>query len=183
MTHWADDVIGEVLITEEEIRRTVQRLGETITRDYQGKELLVVGILRGASMFLADLIRQVHLPLKIDFISVSSYGDATKTSGVVRILKDLAVPIEGIHVLMVEDIIDSGLTWGYLQEMLAARHPASIRICSLLDKPAARKRAVTVDYRGIEIPNKFVVGYGLDWKERYRNLPYIMVPKPELQNG
>lgn len=181
--YWAAEVIGEVLITEAEIRETVQRLGRVLTRDYAGKDLLVVGILRGASIFLADLIRSLELPMEIDFISVSSYGAMTKTSGVVRIIKDLAVPIEGKDVIMVEDIVDSGLTWAYLHKILSARNPASLKICSLLDKPGARRTPVQVDYVGFTIENKFVVGYGLDWKGRYRNLPFVMVPPPHLQGG
>lgn len=177
MTGWADDVIGEVLISEDQIRGAVQRLGSAITSDYRGKDLLLVGILRGASVFLADLIREIHLPMEIDFISVSSYGIATKSSGVVRIMKDIVVPLEGKHVLMVEDVVDTGLTWTYLKQILSARNPESLKICSLLDKPSRRKTEVTVDYTGFVIEDKFVVGYGLDWQERYRNLPFIMVPR------
>jgi hypoxanthine phosphoribosyltransferase len=178
---WADDVVGEVLIKPEEIREAVERLGAQISQDYAGKSVLVVGILRGASIFLADLVRHITLPVEIDFISVSSYGHLTKSSGVVRIIKDLAVPIDGMDVIMIEDIVDTGLTWAYLKQVFAARNPASIKICSLLDKPACRKTPVTVDYVGFTIPPKFVVGYGLDWKDRYRNLPYIMVPKIALK--
>lgn len=177
--HWAADVIGEILITEKQIAEAVRRLGAEITRDYAGKDLLVVGVLRGASIFLADLVREIALPIQIDFIATSSYGHATKSSGVVRIIKDLAVPIEDKHVLMIEDVVDTGLTWSYLSQVLETRRPASMRICSLLDKPSARKNAVKVDYVGFTIPEKFVVGYGLDWKERYRNLPFVMVASPE----
>ncbi len=177
MVSWADDVIGEVLITEDQIRGAVKRLGETITQEYRGKDLLVVGILRGASVFLADLVREIHLPIEIDFISVSSYGISTKSSGVVRIIKDIVVPLENRHLLMVEDVVDTGLTWSYLKQILSVRNPESIRICSLLDKPSRRKTDVKVDYTGFVIEDKFVVGYGLDWQERYRNLPFIMVPR------
>ena len=174
---WADEMIDETVVTAEEIAAAVERLGREITRDYQGKKLLVIGILRGASLFMADLIRRIELPLVIDFISVSSYGAETKSSGVVRILKDLAVPLSGYDALFVEDIVDTGLTWAYLRQIFEARQPASLRICALLDKPAARKIPVTVDYCGFSIGDKFVVGYGLDLKEQYRNLPFIVTPK------
>lgn len=177
MNNWADDVVGEVLIDEARIKEAVNRLAAEITRDYTGKELIVAGILRGASIFLADLVRKIELPCEIDFISVSSYGTATKSSGVVRIMKDLATPIEGKHVLFVEDVVDTGLTWAYLKQLFSASHPASIRICTLLDKPSTRKTDVRADYVGFTIEDKFVVGYGLDLKERYRNLPFVMVPK------
>ncbi len=178
---WAEDVVGEILLTEEQIQEACVRLGKTITADYRDKDLLVVAILRGAHIFLADLIRRIHLPLEVDFMSVSSYGAQTRTTGVVRIIKDLVVPIEGKHLLIIEDVVDTGLTWAYLKQILEARGPASIRICSLLDKPGARKKEVTVDYTGFTIGDKFVVGYGLDLKERYRNLPFVMVPKKEKQ--
>lgn len=175
--NWADEVAIEVLISEEEIRTTVARLGKQITHDYRGQDLLVVGILRGASVFLADLIREICLPIEIDFISVSSYGVATKSSGVVRIIKDIVVPVAGKHILMVEDVVDTGLTWAYLKQVLEVRAPESIKICSLLDKPSRRKTDVVVDYVGFSIEDKFVIGYGLDWQDKYRNLPCVMVPK------
>lgn len=177
MSDWADDVVGKVLYDEKRIQEAVEELGRKITEDYAGKELLIVGVLRGAVIFVADLIRKIELPLEVDFISVSSYGTSTKSSGVVKIVKDLVVPIEGKHVLFCEDVVDTGLTWAYLREVMEARKPASIKMCSLLDKPAARKNDVKVDYVGISLEDQFVVGYGLDWKEKYRNLPFVMVPK------
>lgn len=169
-------IVGEILLTEPAIRTRVVELGRKITEDFRGKDLVMVGILRGASIFMADLMRHVELPVEIDFMSVSSYGAATKTSGVVRIIKDLAVNIEGKEVLVVEDVVDTGLTWNYLRQVLGARGPLSVKICALLDKPAARKIDVKVDYVGFEIPNKFVIGYGLDWREKYRNLPFVCTP-------
>jgi hypoxanthine phosphoribosyltransferase len=174
---WADEIVGEILLKPEEIAAIVQRLGDEITRDYRGKNLVVVGILRGAALFMADLVRAIRLPLEMDFISVSSYGQMTKSSGVVQIIKDLSSPIAGKDILLVEDVVDSGLTWNYLKQILVARDPASVKMCSLLDKPSTRKIDVTVDYLGVSIEDKFVVGYGLDWKEKYRNLPFVMVPK------
>lgn len=169
-------IIGEIVVTEPAIRARVAELGRRITTDYRAKDAVMVGILRGAAVFLADLMRHVELPVEIDFMSVSSYGAATKTTGVVRIIKDLAVNIEGKDVLVVEDVVDTGLTWNYLRHVLEARGPASVRICALLDKPSARKIDVQVDYVGFEIPNKFVIGYGLDWREKYRNLPFVCTP-------
>jgi hypoxanthine phosphoribosyltransferase len=174
---WADEIVGEILLQPEEIAKIVERLGDEITRDYRGKNLVVVGILRGAALFMADLVRAIRLPLEMDFIAVSSYGQMTKSSGVVQIIKDLSSPIAGKDILLVEDVVDSGLTWNYLKQILVARDPASVKMCSLLDKPSTRKIDVTVDYLGVSIEDKFVVGYGLDWKEIYRNLPFVMVPK------
>jgi len=174
---WAKDIAVEVLISSGEIQATVKRLGEQITRDYAGKDLLVVGILRGASIFLADLVREIKLPLEIDFISVSSYGVATKSSGVVQIIKDIVVPLAGKHILMIEDVVDTGLTWSYLSQFLKSRNPESIKMCTLLDKPSRRKTEVVIDYVGFMIEDKFVIGYGLDWLDKYRNLPCVMVPK------
>ncbi|PIU47356.1 MAG: hypoxanthine phosphoribosyltransferase [Candidatus Hydrogenedentes bacterium CG07_land_8_20_14_0_80_42_17] len=178
---WADEIVGEVVLTSDEIQEAVKKLGKKITEDYHDKNLLLVAILRGASVFLADLMREIHLPLEIDFISVSSYGHLTKSSGVVRIMKDLAAPVESKHVLVVEDVVDTGLTWAYLKQIIEARNPESVKICSLLDKPETRKVPVTVDYVGFTLENKFVVGYGLDWKDQYRNLPFIMVPKKHMK--
>ncbi|MBZ4688685.1 MAG: hypoxanthine phosphoribosyltransferase [Clostridia bacterium] len=172
--------IKEVLVDEETIARTVKELGKQITEDYKGKELIVVGILKGAIMFLSDLVREVKIPLILDFMSVSSYGDSTQTSGAVRFLKDLEVSIEGKHVLIVEDIVDTGLTFNYLLDNLRSRKPASLKTCTFLDKPSRRKADVQVDYKGLEVPDEFVVGYGLDFAEEYRNLPYIAVLKPEV---
>ena len=173
--------IERVLVTEEELAEAVKRLGEAITRDYQGKEILVVGILRGASLFMADVIRQIDCYLEIDFMDVSSYGTATESSGEVKIIKDLDTSVEGKHVLIVEDIIDTGRTLQYLINLLKVRKAASIKICSLLDKPSRRIMTdVIVDYVGIEVPNEFVVGYGLDYEQKYRNLPYIGVLKESI---
>lgn len=170
--------VERILLSAEEIRAQVAELGRKISEDYQGKELVVVGILKGAAIFCADLLRQITVPVAIDFMAVSSYGASTKSSGVMRILKDLDESIEGKHVLLVEDIVDTGLTLNYLREYLEGRNPASLRVCVLLDKPSRRKTDVTVEYRGFEIPDEFVVGYGLDYAEKYRNLPYISVLKP-----
>ena len=175
----ADD-IAEILIDEAAIAAKVRELGARITDDYRGKDLVLVSILKGALPFLADLMRQVQLPLALDFLEVSSYGNATETSGVVRILKDLAKPIEARDVLVVEDILDTGHTLNFVLEHLRSQHPRSVRLCTLLEKPARREVAISVDYRGFEIPDKFVVGYGLDFAEKYRNLPFIGVLKPEV---
>lgn len=172
--------IERVLLSEKEIIAKVKELGHELTQDYIGKELLVVGILKGSNVFMSDLIRQINLPLKIDFMMVSSYGNATQSTGVVKIIKDIEQNISGKHVLIVEDIIDSGLTLKYLTEMLYNRKPASIKLCALLDKPARRKENVEVDYVGFEMPDEFLVGYGIDYAEHYRNLPYIGVLKPEV---
>ncbi|AFV11070.1 hypoxanthine-guanine phosphoribosyltransferase Hpt [Thermacetogenium phaeum DSM 12270] len=171
----------EVLITEEQLRSGVAELAERINRDYNGEELLVVGILRGAFVFLADLVRRLTMPVVIDFVAVSSYGDDTQSSGVVRILKDLDESIAGRHVLLVEDIIDTGLTLKYLYENLKARHPASLKVCTLLDKPSRRRVDFNPDYAGFTIPDYFVVGYGLDCGQRYRNLPMVCVIRQEQE--
>jgi hypoxanthine phosphoribosyltransferase len=171
----------EVLITEEQLRSGVGELAERINRDYNGEELLVVGILRGAFVFLADLVRRLTMPVVIDFVAVSSYGDDTQSSGVVRILKDLDESIAGRHVLLVEDIIDTGLTLKYLYENLKARHPASLKVCTLLDKPSRRLVDFNPDYAGFTIPDYFVVGYGLDCGQRYRNLPMVCVIRQEQE--
>jgi len=171
--------IQQILISEEEIRQKVRELGATISNDYQGQSLVVVGILKGAIIFLADLVRHLHMPVTLDFMAVSSYGSGTKSSGAVRILKDLEAGLEDRHVLIVEDIVDTGLTLKYLTENLKARGPASLRICSFLDKPSRRQIDIHPDYCGFAIPDHFVVGYGLDYAERYRNLPYVAVLKPE----
>lgn len=171
--------IKRVLISEEEIQKKVKELGARITEDYKDKNLVVVGVLKGAIIFLADLVKSITIPLTLDFMAVSSYGSSTETSGVVRILKDLDSSIEGMDVLIVEDIIDSGLTLSYLYENLKSRGPNSIKICALLDKPERRKVDVKADYIGFTIDDEFVVGYGLDFAEKYRNLPEICVLKPE----
>ena len=178
-----EDKIGKILISREEIQKRVAELGAEITRDYKGKDLLVLGILKGAVPIMADLIREIKLPLKYDFMAVSSYGASTHSSGVVRILKDLERSVEDLHILIVEDIIDTGLTLKYLKENLAARNPLSIKVVTLLDKPDRRKAEVVPDYNGFTIPDEFVVGYGLDFDERYRNLPYVGVLKPEAYSS
>ena len=175
-----EDDIAEILVDEATIAAKVRELGGQIASDYRGKDLVLVSILKGALPFLADLMRRIPLPLALDFMEVSSYGRETESSGVVRILKDLANPIGGRHVLVVEDVLDTGQTLAFVLEHLHAQQPASVRICTLLDKPARRLVPISVDYRGFEIPDKFVVGYGLDYAERYRNLPFIGVLKPEL---
>ncbi len=175
--------IAEILIDERTLQARIRELGEQISRDYEGKKPILVGVLKGAFMFMADLIRHISIPHEVDFMATSSYGAATETSGVVRILKDLDTPISGRHVLIVEDIIDTGLTLDYLTRILKARNPASLRICTLLDKKERRRIPIPLDYVGFEIPNKFVIGYGLDFGELYRNLPYIAVLKPEIYQG
>jgi len=174
------DDIAQVLITEEQLRQRVAELGAAISQDYRGKELLLIAVLKGSVVFLADLMRQISIPHAIDFMATSSYGAGTESSGVVRILKDLDRPIEGRHVLIVEDIIDTGHTLKYLLKILKARRPASLRICALLDKKERREVEIPVDYVGFEIPNKFVVGYGLDFNEVYRNLPFVGILRPHL---
>ena len=172
--------IKSVMISEEEIAKRVKELGKQLTEDYKGKELLVVGILKGCMLFLSDLVRTIELPLTMDFMVVSSYGATTKSSGVVRIIKDLEREIEGKDVLIVEDIVDTGLTLSYLVENFKARNPKSVKVCSLLDKPDRRKAQVDIQYIGFKIPDEFVVGYGLDYGENYRNLPFVCVLKPEV---
>jgi hypoxanthine phosphoribosyltransferase len=172
--------VGEVLIDADRLQARIRELGDEITADYEGKELLLVGVLKGAVFFMADLMRSISVPCEIDFMAISSYGASTDSSGVVRILKDLDINIEGRHVLVVEDIIDSGLTLSYLVRNLESRAPASLEVCALLTKPERREMEVEVRYVGFEIPNKFVIGYGLDFAERYRNLPYVGVLHDEL---
>ena len=172
--------VGEVLIDGETLRGRIVELGAEISADYEGRDLLLVGVLKGAIFFISDLMRELAVPCEIDFMAISSYGAATNSSGVVRILKDLEINISGRDVLVVEDIIDSGLTLSYLRRTLAARKPASLEICTLLTKPERREVEVPVRYVGFEIPNRFVIGYGLDFAERYRNLPYIGVLHPDL---
>jgi hypoxanthine phosphoribosyltransferase len=172
--------VEEVLIDDDALQRRIVELGEEISSDFAGRDLLLVGVLKGAVFFMADLMRQISVPCEIDFMAISSYGAATDTSGVVRILKDLDINIEGRHVLIVEDIIDSGLTLSYLVRTLEAREPASLAVCALMTKPERRQIDVDVRYVGFEIPNRFVIGYGLDFAERYRNLPYVGVLNPGL---
>jgi hypoxanthine phosphoribosyltransferase len=172
--------IEEVLISEQDLTRRVAELAAEVHRHYAGQDLVLVGVLKGAIMFMTDLARQIPLPLEMDFMAVSSYGNATKSSGVVRITKDLDGSIEGRNVLVVEDVVDSGLTLRYLLENLRNRNPASLRVCALLNKRVPRKADVTVEHVGFEIPNRFVVGYGLDFDENYRNLPYIGVLRTDV---
>jgi hypoxanthine phosphoribosyltransferase len=169
----SDPAIGETLVSQDDLRRRVAELGREVSRDYDGRELLMVGVLKGAVLFLADLMRSIDVPCEIDFMAVSSYGSQTDSSGVVRILKDLDAPIEGRHVLIVEDIIDSGLTLHYLMRNLRARNPASLEVCALLTKPERLRVDLSPRYVGFEIPNRFAIGYGLDHAQQYRNLDYV----------
>jgi hypoxanthine phosphoribosyltransferase len=171
--------VSKVLIEEDAVAARVAELGTDVSADYAGRDLLLVGVLKGAVFFMADLMRQLTIPCEVDFMAISSYGASTDSSGVVRILKDLDISIEGRDVLVVEDIIDSGLTLSYLMRMLESRNPASLEVCALLTKPARREIDVPVRYTGFEIPNEFVIGYGLDFGERYRNLPYVAVLDPD----
>jgi len=173
--------VEEILFSKEMIFQKVKELGERISSDYnKDDEVVVVGVLKGANVFMADLIREIDLPIYIDFMAVSSYGYSTESSGVVRILKDLDLEVEGKHVLIIEDIIDTGLTLKYLTDNLKSRKIKSLKICTLLDKPKRRKCDLIIDYIGFEIPDKFIVGYGIDYGEKYRNLPYIASLKEEL---
>lgn len=172
--------IKEILITEEQIKTKIKELGAQITEYYKGKDLVVIGVLKGCVIFLSDLIREIKLPLTMDFMVVSSYGNSTKSSGVVRIIKDLEKDIQGKDVLIVEDIVDSGLTLSYLIEYLKSRNANSVKVCSLLDKPERRKAKVEIDFMGFHIPDEFVIGYGLDYAEVYRNLPFVGILKPEV---
>ncbi|MBS3969975.1 MAG: hypoxanthine phosphoribosyltransferase [Clostridia bacterium] len=175
-----DKDVKDILVSEADIKKLVAQLGRRITSDYEGKEIMVICILKGAVMFCADLIREIKVPLRLDFMAVSSYGETTESSGAVQILKDLDSSVEGRHLLIVEDIVDTGLTLRYLISILNARGPASIKTCALLDKPERRKVDVKIDYTGIEIPDAFVIGYGLDYAEDYRHLPYVAVLSPEV---
>ncbi len=172
--------VEEVLVDEPSLEQRVLELGAEISADYQGRDLLLVGVLKGAVFFIADLMRAIDIPCEVDFMAISSYGSATDSSGVVRILKDLDLSIEGRNVLVVEDIVDSGLTLSYLVRTLRARAPSSLEVCALLTKPARRRSNVHCRYVGFEIPPRFVVGYGLDFAERYRNLPYVGILRDEL---
>ena len=172
--------LKSVLFTSEQLQEKVQEIGAQIAKDYADKNLLLVSVLKGSVVFMADLMRAIDIPMQIDFMSVSSYGAGTESTGRVKILKDLSVDICGYDVVLVEDILDSGITLSNLMELLQLRSPASIRICTLLNKPDRRKAEVSVAYEGFSIPDEFVVGYGLDYDEKYRNLPYIGVLKPEI---
>ena len=179
----SNNEIDEILITEKEIKEKIEELGKKITEDYKGKDLVFIGVLRGAVVFMADLARAISIPMIFDFIAISSYGAATESSGVVRILKDLDETIEGKDVLVVEDIVDTGLTLDYLLRILKSRKPASLKVCTLLNKNARRKVKVKVDYSGFDIPNKFVVGYGLDYEGKFRNVSYVFTLNPKIYKG
>ena len=177
-----EDVL-RVLLSEDEIREKVRELGGKITADYKNSNLMLVTVLKGAVVFLADLMRQIDVPAEIDFMVVSSYVSGGKSSGVVKIVKDLDVPLAGKDILIVEDILDSGLTLSYIKELLESRGPRSIRIATLLDKPSRRKVDLQADYIGFSVPDEFVIGYGLDYDEKYRNLPFVGILKPEVDGG
>ena len=170
-----NDYLDRVLVSKEEIQKMVADLGKRITEAYRGQKLILIGVLKGGFVFLADLVREIKIPVELDFIAVSSYGSSTKTSGVVRLIKDIDVPLNDKHVIIVEDIIDSGLTLTYLKEMFAARNPLSLKICTAFDKPERRKVELKAEYSGIEIPDEYVVGYGLDYDGILRNLPELYV--------
>jgi hypoxanthine phosphoribosyltransferase len=178
-----DELIGEVLVGEEELASRVRELGAEVSRDYEGRDLVLVAILKGAVPFLADLMRSLEVPCELDFMAVSSYGSSTDSSGVVRILKDLDASIADRDVLIVEDIIDSGLTLHYLLKNLQARGPSSLEVCSLLTKPERRRVDLPIRYVGFEIPNRFAIGYGLDYAQRFRNLPYVAALREDPQEG
>ena len=173
-----DAAVGEILVQPDELARRVRELGRQITADYEGRDLLLVGVLKGAVFFLSDLMRHIDVPCEVDFMAVASYGSSTDSSGVVRILKDLDAAIEGRDVLIVEDIVDSGLTLQYLMRTLETRGPASLEVCALLTKPDRRKVELPARYIGFEIPDRFVIGYGLDFAEKYRNIPYVATLAP-----
>lgn len=174
------DNIQEVLFTEEDLQKRVSEIADKINADYEGKELVLVGVLKGSVLFAADLIKKITIPCEIDFMAVSSYGNSTESSGVVRILKDLDHSVENKHIILIEDIVDSGITLSYLLEYLKARKASSIEIVSLLNKPARRKADIDVKYIGFDVPDEFIVGYGIDYAEKYRNLPYIGILKREV---
>ena len=176
-----DDIL-RVLYSEEELEAKCAELGAQISKDYEGKNLLLVSVLKGAVVFMNDLMRHITVPCSIDFMVVSSYGSGVKTSGVVKIVKDLDADLAGKDLLIVEDILDTGMTLHYLKQLLQDRNPNSIRIATLLDKPERRRAAVRADYVGYQVPDEFVVGYGLDYDEKYRNLPYVGILKPEVYN-
>ena len=172
--------LASILLSEETLREKVTELGAAVSRDYEGKQLLVISVLKGSFIFMSDLARKITIPCRFDFMSVSSYGKGTQSSGNVRIVQDLSIDVENRHILVVEDILDSGKTLSHLLDLLGSRNPASVRLCALLDKPSRRAVDVRVDYKGFEIPDEFVVGYGLDYNEKYRNLPYVGILKPEI---
>ena len=178
-----EQAIQEVLFSEDQLDRRVREIAAQIEKDYEGKEIMLISVLRGSFVFMADLCRRIDLPCTLDFMSVSSYGSSTKSSGQVQITRDLSSDITGKHIIVVEDILDSGNTLSYLLKLLEQRNPASIRLCTLLNKPDRRVKHVDVHYSGFDIPDAFVVGYGLDYAEQYRNLPYIGILKPEVYGG
>jgi len=175
-----NEQLEKILIAPEELQEKVKELGKKISQDYRGQEVLLVCVLKGAFVFLADLIRALTIPVRVDFIACSSYGTSTESSGVVKILKDLDYPVDNKHILLVEDIVDTGLTLNYIVSILKERHPLSLKICALLDKPERRVAPVKLDYLGFIIPNEFVVGYGLDFNGHFRNLPFIGILKKEV---
>jgi hypoxanthine phosphoribosyltransferase len=175
--------IQEVLFSEKQLAAIVERIGNQISEDYKGKRLLLASVLKGSVVFMADLMRAIKIPCEVDFMSVSSYGSGTKSSGIVKITKDLDINLEGYDLLVVEDILDSGVTLHYILRMMQARNPNSIRLCTLFDKPERRTVEVKADYVGAEVPDAFIVGYGLDYAQKYRNLPFVGVLKPEIYGG
>lgn len=177
------DDINEVLFSEEDLSNMIKKLGAQISADYKDCNLLMVSVLKGSVVFMADLMRAITIPCRIDFMAVSSYGAGVKTSGVVKIIKDLDINLEGYDVLIIEDILDSGKTLSYIKELLLGRNPNSVRICTLFDKPERRQVNLSPDYKGAEVPDEFVVGYGLDYDEKYRNLPFLGILKPEVYGG
>jgi hypoxanthine phosphoribosyltransferase len=172
--------VQEILYSEKQIQDKVKEMGDMISRDFEGRNPLVICVLKGAFIFMSDLVKNITIPMELDFMAVSSYGHSTKSSGVVKIIKDLDIPVEGRHILIVEDIIDSGLTLSYLIDVLERRNALSITVAALFDKPARRTADLDADYKGFELPDAFVVGYGLDYAEKYRNLPYLGILKPEI---
>lgn len=181
--HTMNDDIQQVLFSKERLAEIVNEMGVRISKDYSGKNLLMISVLKGSVVFMSDLMRAITIPCGIDFMAVSSYGSGTKTSGVVKIIKDLDINLKGYDVLIVEDILDSGLTLSYIRELLQARSPKSIRLCTLFDKPDRRTVNISADYVGTVVPDEFIVGYGLDYAEKYRNLPYVGILKPEVYGG
>lgn len=177
------DDVKEILLSEQQLKEIVARLGREITEEYKDKNLLMIGILKGCVVFMSDLMREIDLKCRIDFMAVSSYGSGTQSSGNVKIIKDLDIDLEGYDVLLVEDILDSGNTLSYVRALLATRGAKSVKICTLLDKPARRTADITADFVGTEIGDEFVIGYGLDFNEKYRNLPYLGVPHPYVYSG
>jgi hypoxanthine phosphoribosyltransferase len=177
-----EDLEG-VLVSSEIIQQKVKELGKKISKDYKGKELVLVGVLKGGFIFLADLMREITIPVDMDFISVSSYGSATKSSGVVRIIKDIDINVTGKHVLIVEDLVDSGLTLSHLKDLFKTRGPKSVKICTAFDKPSRRQIDIKIDYEGIIVPDEFIVGYGLDYAGKYRNLPEVCTLKPSVYSS